>query len=791
MVIKGGARLWRALHRLIVFAIAGAITLGAISTTAAQATRWPSLRLRIAWGGGTPASWSGSITLTEGRMTNYRWIGTTPRGWPIGVSEGRLDIPAAQPIHYEALEVTVDAPRNAQLQVSFVGNGDAAQPYNAQVAVADLLTATHNESLDANNNRILIQRLPGDELRVSLARDHLVFSPGETWQIDVEPNGIEMSPGTAVRYKAQIVEQPSGKVRYRDLEECVVDGDGVLPPKRGWELVVPREEGVYNLELSVESVGMVQIFRGASAGQRFVQFVVVENQAPRTNGSGEWKRLLEFDASQPRWWETLMRVPAWSHMPNAAHHVVSEGAARAAQHHGRVVNRLPAGKWQAYPLPISRVGVPHVLEIQCPADVHQSLSVSIIEPDGQTPQQINGVAMESEPLADRRTENIRLVFWPTTKLPFVLLNNLSADTGVLYESIRVFQGPDSLVTQPRPLMPVNHRQAIAYIGQPDFHRAFSAAESAQTTTGQNLTDWVTFLEGGRRFVQYLRFAGYTGSTVGVWVDGGAILPATQWDASSRFDTGAYFDTGQDPVPKDIVELLFRMHDRERLEFLPMIKLSAPLPQLEVGADSQLASSGLRLQNSEGKVYTGIADVGTPWFYNPLDSRVQAAVVDAIRYVARRYGHHESFAGICLELSPETFAQLPGLDWGVDPVTLARFAHDTGVEFPATAPARDEFLRSCWQGPLRPAWTAWRARKMTEFYSAIYAAIGEARPDARLVLATGEMSRARRWHSTASRRCDRGPRPPSLGWKWGWTWKHSANSRVSPWPGLSPIMPRRP
>lgn len=719
---------------------------GMVGAAPAQSPPLPSVamrsvRLRMAWGGGRPARWSGSVTLSAGRFTDYRWIGTTARGWPIRVSEQRLDIPAAQPSLYEALEVTVDSPVDASLNVSFVSDGDSAQPYTAQVPIAELLTATHNQPLDADDNRILIQKLPGDELRVSLARDHLVFSPGETWRIDVEPNGMEMSPGATARYHAQIVEQPSGKVRYRDAEDVVVGDDGTVPCQRGWELMVPRDEGVYNLELSIESVETYQIFRGGPRGRRIVQFVVVDNQPPPTSAGSDWRKLLEFDASQPRWWESLMRMPAWNRMPNTAHRVVSEGAARAAEHRGRVVNRLPAGKWQAYPLPITRVGVPHVLEVHCPADVDQSLTVCIVEPDGQSPQSLHGSAMQTKPFADRRTETIRVVFWPETRLPFVLLHNLADNVPVLYESIRVYQGPTSLVTQPRPLMPVNHRQAIAYVGRPDFHRAFSAPQSTQASTGQNLTDWVTFLNGGQRFVQYLRFAGYTGSAVGVWFDGGTILPATPWNASSRFDTGPYFDTGQDPVPKDVVEMLFRMHDRERMQFLPSIKFSAPLPQLETAESAPGNASGLRLQNREGKIYKPLTEVGTEWFYNPLDPRVQAAVVDVIRYVTQRYGHHESFAGICLELGPETFAQLPGLEWGLDPTTLERFARDAGVQLPTATEDQDRFLRSVLNGPLRPAWTAWRAKRMTEFYVAIHQAIREIRPEARLVLATGELLRA--------------------------------------------------
>ncbi len=184
-----------------------------------------------------------------------------------------------------------------------------------RITLAELLEATHNELLDGEDNRLLIQRLPGDELRVNLARDHLVFSPGETWRIDVQPNLVEMAAGTSVRLRAQVMQAPEGRVRFRDATDLAVADDGTVPRKEGWEIPVPLEEGVYDLELSIEHLGMSQLFRGGSALRRKVQFVVVDTQPTKPDAENAWKRVLEFDASEPRWWDALMRLPAWSHMP--------------------------------------------------------------------------------------------------------------------------------------------------------------------------------------------------------------------------------------------------------------------------------------------------------------------------------------------------------------------------------------------------------------------------------------------------------------------------------------------
>ena len=45
-------------------------------------------------------------------------------------------------------------------------------------------------------------------------------------------------------------------------------------------------------------------------------------------------------------------------------------------------------------------------------------------------------------------------------------------------------------------------------------------------------------------------------------DGSTIYPSRQIEPTPRHDTGVFFANGQDPVRKDVLELLFRLFDRE-------------------------------------------------------------------------------------------------------------------------------------------------------------------------------------------------------------------------------------
>ncbi len=98
--------------------------------------------------------------------------------------------------------------------------------------------------------------------------------------------------------------------------------------------------------------------------------------------------------------------------------------------------QLPVGGWQAYPLPIDEVGVPHELELDFPGDQPQTLAISIVEPNAAgkvVPIGLDsGIHLSEDDVvgvANRSLEapRHRLPFWPRTTSPLVLVTNLQSD----------------------------------------------------------------------------------------------------------------------------------------------------------------------------------------------------------------------------------------------------------------------------------------------------------------------------------------------------------------------------
>ena len=172
------------------------------------------------------------------------------------------------------------------------------------------------------------------------------------------------------------------------------------------------------------------------------------------------------------------------------------------------------------------------------------------------------------------------------------------------------------------------RLLAAYFDKPLFPENFSASEMADEGTGRSLRDWVTFYEGGKRLVEYLKHVGYNGAVVCVARQGSTIYPSLALNPTPKYDTGTLFSTGQDPVRKDVLEMLFRLFDREGLKLVPAVQFSSTLGDLEAScARPGNEAEGIRLTGARGERGANLqgTDHGMAPHYNPLDPRVQDAM----------------------------------------------------------------------------------------------------------------------------------------------------------------------
>ena len=125
--------------------------------------------------------------------------------------------------------------------------------------------------------------------------------------------------------------------------------------------------------------------------------------------------------------------------------------------------------------------------------------------------------------------------------------------------------------------------AAAYIAAPRFADSFGGASELDGESGLSIETWHTFLTAANRLAQQLQASGYNGAVLSIAADGASLAPIDGLGTSPRFDSGLLAATGEDPIRKDILEVLLRVFDREGLTLIPAVELAAPLPAVEIAA----------------------------------------------------------------------------------------------------------------------------------------------------------------------------------------------------------------
>lgn len=746
---------------------------GLVLATTAQAG--DSIRVRVAWGGPTARLWHGSITLVEATPSELTPLGIEADEPGSMWLDGReIVVRERSPRLYDGFDVLLDGPIDrAKLRVRLVADDDQKPPVVIEIPLADVVDNSVKTDLDQQGTQLLVRRAPGDALRVEFDRHNLVFSPGEFFSIRVEPNLLRGSSNGKRWLKVQL----SDRVIWE--QESPVDGMATVP------IPLQVEEGVYDVVISVlempslrlPSMGAVPLrLKKKVVPERKVQLLVLDRKPPTVpSGPETLHTVQEIDPTSGKWWEKFAKPPAslaklplgkWSRLGQGP---LGSGDLQLREHPLGKFAQLPPSNspanvsWEAYTVPIDEPGKPHVLEVEYPSDVPQQLGISILEPnsaDALLPIQLDsGVSLADEIVTAGqprpRMLRHRLIFWPHTTAPLVLVTNQSSTRPAVYGKIRVLDGWSRLPSRnldPPPADEVKGgRLFAAYFDRPLFPESFCATEAYDTWSRRSLDDWLTFYQGGTRLVEYLQYAGMNGMMISVLAEGGSLYPSRLVEPTPRYDKGPFFDSGQDPVRKDVLEMLLRLFDRSGMRLIPAMEFAAPLPELEaILRAGGPAAEGIRWVGPDGLTWE---QVYRPYrrqapYYNLLDPRVQAAVLGVVRELVDNYARqHESFAGVAIQLAGYGYGQLPGPEWGMDDATIARFERETGFRVPV-AEGPDRFARrhAFLTSPGRRAWMKWRADCLGRFYHHVQSEIAAVRPHARLYLTTANLLAGPHWEA---------------------------------------------
>ena len=421
--------------------------------------------------------------------------------------------------------------------------------------------------------------------------------------------------------------------------------------------------------------------------------------------------------------------------------------------------------WEAYTIPITEPGKPHFLEIDYLSGIEQTLGISIVEPtvlgELSSGNVDSGLHVGREIISDNlagRTMRHRILFWPKTKTPVILLTNPDTRQSAVYGGIRIYRAPDvfpqslpSVSNDPNAALARRQQRLFAtYWHRPNFCETFSATRVPGHVPHVGVSDWETFREGIDRMIQHLRMVGYGGLMISVASDGSCLYPSQLISPTPRYDSGVFLANGEDPVRKDVLHALATTFDRENMTLIPAIDFCMPLPAIEeqlrrnqqANLTPSPAESGLTWVGPYGTLLVDLfADQnrsGRAPYYNLLNPDVQNAMLDVVRELVARTASHPSFGGIAVQLSPEGYAMLPDEYWGMDDDTIARFSREKRIAVPGEGPerftVRAEYLRShCLE-----QWLQWRADQVTVFYGRMAEIVTSARPDANLYLAGAKM-----------------------------------------------------
>jgi hypothetical protein len=584
-------------------------------------------------------------------------------------------------------------------------------------------------------------RAPVDSLHVVANRDPLIFAPGEMFTFDLEPLLTGVEPSTTIDIATTLTPARGHATLWSTQQRLPVPVDG--PAVATLHIPMPRQEGVYEIRLAVtRPPGFRERFfpggSGAPLVERSFQVVVLDRLPATPASDAQWRTILEIDPANPTWWT---KIPDWTQIrriPGMSRRPLGSVRTTTVNDPLGVFVELPptpaSGEphWQAYPMNIEAVGVPHLVEIEYPNDREQHLGISVVEPDASgrfvTISRDSGVYVEGLGAAEHsEVQKHRLVFWPRTSSPMLLVTNQHPTAAARFGRLRVTKrSSNSIAVEPWASSTPSGRLVAAYLARP--------------IRGESPDDWLAYYEGASRLAEYLNYAGYNAAAINVMAGGGTIFP------KSILETAPHMDIRPIGVEADIptadgLELMFRVFDRCGLALVPALEFDVPLPELEaLRQQSEPQIAGIELVGPGGHTWLEAhsTERGLTPHYNLLDDRVQRAMLEVVRQLVARYGRHRSFASLSVQLSGRGYAMLPGLEWGLDDTTIEHFERDTGIRLPVDGPNRFAVRQSLLLGEHADAWRAWRAARVTQFYEQLSALVATAGNQRRLLLTTEEM-----------------------------------------------------
>ena len=181
-----------------------------------------TMRLRIAWGGGTATSWQGKFSVNGGEIVDHEALGVSEdEPGSMWIEAGILHVAEKSSREYDGVDIAIKGSLESDLIVSLIAGGQEQNIPPLIIPLKELIEQPFHDRIgpESLGNQIMIQRQPGDRLRVNFENRSLLFGPSEKFELQLTPHLLGLEANSRVTLHSRILvarsDQEVGSWSYR------------------------------------------------------------------------------------------------------------------------------------------------------------------------------------------------------------------------------------------------------------------------------------------------------------------------------------------------------------------------------------------------------------------------------------------------------------------------------------------------------------------------------------------------------------------------------------------------
>ena len=689
-------------------------------------------RIRIAFGGAKPTIWQGEIFFPNLKPSELQQLSLEPSSVGAAWIEGdRIKIRHERPIGRDAYDITLHGPVDSEIEVRLTDG--ISEPTSVRLVLKDIRKQPQTAQL-GKLGRFVAERMPDDRLHVRFDKPTRIYAPSDELSFEVSPDTEELEPTDFFDFKVRMTRARSTETIWESeptRHEVPVKGLANCPVS----IPLPDKEGVYNIHLSVERpAGFTSRFLPNGQVRPFAERslqVLVFDKIERPAPPSEWSISQEINPANVR---QTSRIPEWMDWRRFAR---EEAPARLASfeatstRENRVVipsaskdqDGTIAANWQAFTLPIQQPGEPYLIEVvhgkRAEQDLEQSQSLGITVLDKSSQGELVPLAEtlihQSASWNPEENESVKVLVWPHTNSPLLLVSNPSTIKSAGIERIRIYRQSNS--KQPK----TSQRQLSLRWRNPELEKAVGASLSPSPGKLYEYADLQTRYEVAQRIADQVQISGANGAVIPLNDRGGALTSVPSLSGTPRFDMATWALGTSDLPAIDPLELLLLEFDRRRLDLTPCVSLSSPLPLLEK-----------RRRIEQNASYLWSFNLSSPK-YNPLHD----GVIEEVRRIGidlkQNYEHHRSLGRLALEIGSNGALIQPNSFGGFDRETVDRFLRDSRLNWPDNLPRDFETHAGVIEQNASEPWISWKKNQQDQIANSLASAFRSRRGKSPLII----------------------------------------------------------